>query len=66
MQLATAAIDSSNPPSGSVSVAEQEVVKFGGVEYKMGPRICLCPFWALSFKQMREKLQGANVTIGKG
>ncbi|OEH80544.1 putative UDP-N-acetylglucosamine pyrophosphorylase [Cyclospora cayetanensis] len=50
---------------GSVVVDEPGPVTFGGVRYQMGPRIILCPSWAISFRQMRERLQEADIEITK-
>ncbi|KAL8436521.1 hypothetical protein ACSSS7_001658 [Eimeria intestinalis] len=65
MRVAVAAGDASHSESGHVDIAEPEPVTFGGVQYQMGPRISLCPSWAISLNQMREKLQGANVKIAR-
>ncbi|CDJ45295.1 UDP-N-acetylglucosamine pyrophosphorylase, putative [Eimeria tenella] len=68
MKLAVACSSSSSSSSGgsssgSVVIAEPKPVCFGGVKYQMGPKIVLCPSWAISLLQMKEKLQGANVQI---
>ncbi|KAL8450764.1 hypothetical protein Emag_003052 [Eimeria magna] len=65
MRVAVAAGDGSHSESGHVDIAEPEPVVFGGVQYQMGPRISLCPSWAISLNQMREKLQGASVKIAR-
>lgn len=63
MQMAVDPTGAADVQCGSISIAEPEPVTFGGVQYQMGPRIVLCPSWAVSLQQMQEKLQGANIKI---
>lgn len=66
IQMAADPTDTADVQCGNISIAEPEPVTFGGVQYQMGPRIALCPSWAVSLQQMREKLQGASIKITRG
>lgn len=63
MKLATATTLENQKTGGSLTIAEPEAVTFGGVQYRMGPRIVLSPSWGISMKQIREQLLGADIEI---
>ncbi|KAL8425589.1 hypothetical protein Efla_004424 [Eimeria flavescens] len=65
MRVAVAGSEGAQADCATIAIADPEPLCFGGVQYQMGPRISLCPSWAVTLNQMREKLQGANVKIAR-
>lgn len=65
MQLACSAAAGGGQGGEQVDIPNPEPVVFGGVQYQMGPKVVLCPSWAVSIAQMREKLKNANIKISK-